>query len=348
MDVYIDKANLLSLLHSCNSDSVRYQECMKVLRTNMVLKCNFTADELLNSGDKDFEEIRNFIYKNYVSGTGHAGTIQFKGQFPALPRPLTNDVIADFNDFDLLSAVYLLDNAREISCLKHSGVILCGSPGEETDILEELLFDQDRQLTSIDSPRRLENWGKLYDNDIISPCTDIVIADRYILQNKESYEKNLYPLIKTLAGRAYRFRLKIVILVAMSDEENEAGRQRKIANLEENVLKNIRQVVRDTTDVDPYVTIVIADDVKAFPEHDRTVFTNYKLYISGDSFSNYFGKGENNVRTKGRYISYASLARSVNYKSGQSFINSMNEFLLTSPDSYTIIGDERSGYLSFL
>ena len=83
-------------------------------------------------------------------------------------------------------------------------------------------------------------------------------------------------------------------------------------------------------------------------EHDRTLFTNMKYYVSGDSY-NYFDS-QNKVMTKGRYLHIHSMASRTNYNIGIGFVHDMQNIIekvekLNNND--LIKGKKESNYLHF-
>lgn len=103
--------------------------------------------------------------------------------------------------------------------------------------------------------------------------------------------------------------------------------------------------VKSITGCTPAVTIVLSRELN---EHDRTLFTNYKTFVSGDSFNYLDSQGER--ITNGRYLHVSSHVYTNNYKIFQKFYTDMQQLVdnikqKNNPD--LIKGDKESNYLKF-
>ena len=131
--------------------------------------------------------------------------------------------------------------------------------------------------------------------EYVSPCTDIIIADQFIFSSPELYQKNIYSLIRALCSKVKNSHVNIVIFTLKSNYN-------KLTSTEfepdwDTIYSKIRKCAEKHSSFK--VTFVTASK-QTLEEHDRTIFTNYKYFSSGDSY-NYFDS--NDVRiTNGRNL----------------------------------------------
>lgn len=266
MQVYFDKENLISFLRE-RKDS-RFKYCEETLLQHCHIFMNFPKEELLEDSDEN-EMIKDWM-KSCTDGFDtepwHWGCV-----FPL--RPIKSNVAKTFTPLQH-SAVYLI-NDEKLSLLKDKHQYLVSNFGEELEVLAQLWFD-DRQYTKNVFPE-LDSWAKLMDYQ--SPCSDIIICDQYIIKNESLLDFNLYKLLLQLCYSSTQSKMNIVIFTLKESNGCQC--------VDCSILKNkIQQILEEKTGLKPNVAIITGSS-KKLGEHDRTIFTNYKLYNSGDSF-NYF------------------------------------------------------------
>lgn len=277
---------------------------------------NFPKDELLEDSDEN-EMIKDWM-KSCTDGfdteSWHWGCV-----FPL--RPIKSNVAKTFTPLQH-SAVYLI-NDEKLSLLKDKHQYLVSDFGEEIEVLAQLWFD-DRQYTKNIFPK-LDSWAKLMDYQ--SPCSDIIICDQYIIMNENLLDFNLYELLLQLCYSSAQSKMNIVIFTL-----KESNGRRCV---DCSILKNkIQQILEEKTGLKPNVAIITGSSQK-LGEHDRTIFTNYKLYNSGDSF-NYFDSKGSKI-TDGRFFHVHSLVSKDNESTACLFLKDMqilyDNIKNTAPDN---------------
>lgn len=300
MQVYFDKENLVSFLKE-RKDS-RFKYCEETLLNHCHIFMNFPKEELLEDSDEN-EIIKDWM-KSCTDGfdteSWHWGCV-----FPL--RPIKSNVAKTFTPLQH-SAVYLI-NDEKLSLLKDKHQYLVSDFGEEIEVLAQLWFD-DRQYTKNIFPK-LDSWAKLMDYQ--SPCSDIIICDQYIIMNENLLDFNLYELLLQLCYSSAQSKMNIVIFTL-----KESNGRRCV---DCSILKNkIQQILEEKTGLKPNVAIITGSSQK-LGEHDRTIFTNYKLYNSGDSF-NYFDSKGSKI-TDGRFFHVHSLVSKDNESTACLFLKDM-------------------------
>lgn len=334
MELYIDKENLKSLIRS--RDHELYGDCIRMVKRNFDIQFTFPYEEILK------DEMLSLWLIGFNEGLkGGSGTIKYDVQVPS--RPLKTNVYNEFNnDANKMSAVYLLDDEK-IDELANRKFMLFGRVGEEIEILSSLFFDDYQFQMMFNAQNELKNWQDI--QPMLSPCTDIIIADSYILSSPDVFNNNLYALIKEICSRATNSKLNIVIFTIKDTLLN-------IKDIKSRIKKEVEQV----TNIAPEVTIILQEkpkrtselslEEKKTVEHDRTIFTNYKLITSGDSFNYFNGKWE--TITTGRWLNICSLANRHNFKIAMDFIEKMQSNvtrLIKLNNSDAIDGKLKSNYL---
>lgn len=329
MEVYIDKANLESFI-SFGSHKM-FTDCSRMLKNKFKLKFNFNKEEI-----KGHADILKWI--TTMTDGVKEGVLFSDELFPS--RPLKSNMHIGFNQ-NQLSAVYMLDDEK-VDLVKNKGCFLIASVGEEINVLSHLIIkDSDY---SFDKKIRLSdmgNWSVF--NDHISPCSDIIIIDKYILCDETIYEHNIYSLINTLISPIGESKINIAIVTSGSHytpQTKTTFTPNWIA-----IKTKIKSNVKNKTKIDPNVTFVLSPNDIA--EHDRTIFTNYRRIYSGDTF-NYFDC-EGRIISKGKEVHLCSMADIDNYNLGMELISDVQKLVISikgrNPD--LIIGDEKSNYLKF-
>ncbi len=329
MELYIDKDNLCSMVSS--GDNPMFSDCTRMLKNKFDLKFNFKKEEI-----KDDEKVKKWIT---LMTDGFKGTVSYlESYFPE--RPLKSNTCKTFNK-EQLSAVYLIDDEK-IETLIGMGCFLFARKGNEIEVLSHLIIkDSDYSFDKKIPIKSLKRWSCF--DDFLSPCSDIILIDQYILSDQDIYNNNIYSLVKTLAKFANRVKLNIVI-VTIKEHYNSRTKTTFIPNWD-SIKSNIKSSVKSISNVDPNVTFVLSPaDLK---EHDRTIFTNYKRIYSGDSF-NYFNSSWD-VITSGREVHFCSLADKDNYELGFNLINDVQKIIneIGNRNTDLIKGDKESNYLNF-
>jgi len=324
MNVYIDKSNLLSLIHS-RSDNL-YADSVKLLKKQLNIFFNFSKDDLKQ------DEVLMAWFATFTQGVGINNTFEFNTTFPE--RPLKSNTYKSF-DAEGLSSVYLLEDEK-CDSLKSSGTILIGKVGEEIDVLGKLFLNQKDYLFE----KKWRIGSKLFSkwNDLTSyslPLTDIIIVDQYILKNKDTDTDTLDTnLIEYLFVLTHSVNSKINIVIITHPDN---------IDYDFNTLRSkINTKVKSSTRAKPNITLI-----KTRKEHDRTILTNYNRIYSGDTFN--FWNNQGKKITKGKEIAYSSIAKSENHFLAKELISDIQKTInwnyKNNPEY--IEGDKQSGYLKF-
>ena len=142
--------------------------------------------------------------------------------------------------------------------------------------------------------RPKSGYGYIY--KYTSPTSDILIIDNFLVHHDELVEYNLIELLKILCSHSRNQKISIVIVMERAPTRNNEYYSQLVDDIE----KKIGNIISSP----PYVTIVAAHP-KQLEEHDRSIITNYKMFVSGDSF-NYFDSNGDKI-TNGRFLSVHSL-----------------------------------------
>lgn len=301
MKVFFDFPNLISFIHSAGQPE--YNDCMRMLLDNFELHVSFSQEEIekMNGDDKD-----DFVF--WISSIDNlASEIKWNDQ----------RFYDSFNPYDLgreyLMTVYCIQSGQKEA---DKGTLLIAKEGEELKTLSSLFIKGNQYMDNIFD--KISKWKDLLKYS--SPCTDIVIADSFIMSDNSLLSSNIIPICRELCSRAKNQKVNIVIITLKDDSKSKDD------------WKTIRSKIKDGVGgkFRPNVTIVEArrerkDGEQRIKEHDRTIFTNYKLFVSGDSY-NYFDSNGNKI-TGGRWLHVHSNADRDNMRSSMRFIDDMQEII---------------------
>ena len=108
------------------------------------------------------------------------------------------------------------------------------------------------------------------------------------------------------------------------------------------IIKKIKELIKNEIGVEPNVTFVFINK----DEHDRTILTNYKMFISGDSFK-YFNIDGDNI-TKGQWMHIENLYDDINHKQAKMFLLDLQNIIDSVKNRCNaIVGDKKSLFLNF-
>ncbi|WP_397445938.1 hypothetical protein [Polaribacter sp. R77954] len=324
MDIYIDKANLISFIKSKSHEL--FDDCNKLLKKQLNVYFNFPKNEL-----KENQLLLQWI-TTLSQGIGDHNEIKFDYKEPS--RPLKSNSSIGFCATKLTSA-YLLED-EETDKFKASGCVLVGNVGEEIEIFNKLFLNQNDY--NFEKKWRIngddfKTWKDLENYSF--PLTDVLIIDPFILKNKDTdtdtIDLNLVEYLKIICKDSFtKANIIVVTNPANSDYEYQEIKQ-KIINALTTVLGKR-----------PKFTLILTRR-----EHDRCILTNYKRIYSGDTFN--FWNAKRQKITKGREISYSSLAKRENHNLAIELIKDVQstiDFLKENNPEY-IFGDKASNFLNF-
>jgi hypothetical protein len=135
------------------------------------------------------------------------------------------------------------------------------------------------------------SWSKL--GDYLTPFTDVVLIDNYILNDASLIPSNLEKILVELdKATPVKYNLSIFTF--------EGGRDKLDGKKAYDGLKEIKMRLNLKCDIE----LILAN--RAVKEHDRGIFTNYLCIRSGDSFNYFNSKGE--IITHGTDLNFGSMA----------------------------------------
>ena len=327
MDLYIDKENLTSFIHS--RDREEFDDCIRMIKRQLHVVYNMERVSL-----KDDQELLTWITRIGEGRGKSEETDTFLSQkFPE--RPIKSNTCNNWNRRNL-SSVYLISDI-DSQKLKNRGCVLVGDEGEEIEILSRLFCGIDYDYHHLyDLQKNFHSWEQLTNDNQMLPTTDIVINDRYLFKEQQ-YEVVEYNLKGLLSALANNVRKKInVVVYTLNSSLKEFGVKKA-----ENIIKD---TLENTTGMKPQITFVTSHNKDLIP-HDRFIITNYRLLRSGDSFNYFDTKGER--ITYGNTLDVDSLANHETYI----YVESLLEKLQTTYDSVKrnnnemIYGREESNFI---
>lgn len=302
---------------------------MRMLQEHFDIKLTFQRSEIQSMEDEEKDDFLQWLNTLTDGSPRGENFFTFGSLFP--PKTFKYENLTEKQNF---SSVYCVENSTNLGdCL------LIANVGEELSKLSSLFVSSNQ--FSVNIFHKLRKWEDI--KEFSSPCTDIIIVDKFILSNPEIYSPNLLSLIKSLCGCAIQTRLNIVIFTLKEVYNKET--KIKFTPEWDKIYQSIRKCVGKRTP-SPNVTFVTASD-RNLDEHDRTIFTNYKSFASGDTF-NYFNSSGKKI-TQGRTFYPNSLVTQNNYDDAEKFLNDMqviiNNLLRLNPN--LILKDKVSNFLTF-
>ena len=329
MNIYIDKQNLLSYVKSTKNES--FAKCNEMLKEYFSFHFSFSKMELAHvPNEPDYIKESKDLVMSWITNMNSGvreNAVHWKSKVPSMPWK--EDTLSSFTK-EQLSSVYWLDN-KDISEEENSSRLIVASVGNEISSLQNLMI---KNYNSQKQIKKLKGWSDI--NGLKSPCTDIILIDRFIMSSPEIKEFNLYALLQMLCTDIDSIVNIIIFTDPQKSNQSDAGWKK--------IICEIKSFVKQKSNVEPNVTIALSSNLG---EHDRELFTNYKSYQSGDSF-NYFDSN-GNVITKGRFLNVYSLVDKEKYENWLDFVDDMQSLLeridRNNPDM--VKGDRKSYYLKF-
>lgn len=360
MDIYLDKENLANLMKLYDEN----KKYIQVIKNNFdTIWFNFFEEDL---DDKVGSFLGAFTSGNTTRKTPKINYLKpkdsifpFRGKIKKMPK----------NQFskDQLTSIYLINaNKNVINHYKNKSGILIGGSGEEKEILDKIFLQNedykfDRKLMI--AGKYFTEWSKnpeFNKNNVfykwddlkqyITPVSDIIFIDNYIMSNESDINTNLIPFLKVLIGE--QRNINLVLFVSRNANhyvDLPATKEKDTERIRAYLEKMKKILVRELEFGNKgKITIIMSANF-----HDRTVLTNYLRIYSGDSF-NYFLPKENKKqvdetivdRTKGDEIHLSSLADKDNRYLAETLIAKIQSYVDSlSPNA--IIGDKESRFLTF-
>lgn len=320
MDIYFDAPNLLSFIRSAKKD--KYGDCIRMLKDHFSLHFSFSKSDVESFCDDDMNDFSLWMRSmDNLKEDIKWGDKTFDVSF---------DLKQVEKDQNKLMSVYCLQNSQ---CYANKGMLLIASLGDEVDTLSTLFIESNQYTKNVF--QKIKKWDDLLNYS--SPTTDIILVDRFIFSNQELYSSNLYSILKVLCQKVNNQRVNIVIFTSKENGD--------VIDWDA-IYTGIRNKVNGR--YRPNVTFVTVNK-EVLKEHDRSIFTNYKVFASGDSF-NYFDSQGNKI-TKGRYLHVHSCADSSNADDAKVLVSDLQKIVsyikeeIHNPN--LIIKDKVSNFINF-
>lgn len=341
MDIYIDKPNLLSIVHSYKNE--QYADCIRMLKDNFRIIFTFDKDEIKNMESNDKQDVMQWMSQLSTGlKADYPENPKWKNKFPSSPFDISkfeNDKTSTREE--KLSAVYCLSRENDQKIEEHArkGNLMIAVEGQEINVISSLFFDSLQYTKNIF--QKITSWDKI--SKYTSPCTDVIICDQFLFSSPELYQNNIYSLIRALCANVKDTRVNIIIFTLKSnyDKNNKIDFEPDWNT----IYTKIRKCAEKHSSFN--VTFVTASK-NTLEEHDRTIFTNYKCFASGDSY-NYFNNSGEKI-TNGRYLHVHSNADLDNKIDAEEFLKDMQDIInnireLNNPS--LIKKDKISNFLNF-
>ncbi len=333
MDAYIDFPNFCSYLSSMSHQN--FQKCNDVLMGNCNLFFTFGKEELSRAKKEVQKNFQLWLRTATKNRNGNQNT--FGVSFP--PRPIRGDLHDSFTH-EQLSSIYMIDG-EHVKEWADTRCLLIAKKGEELNTIKNLqianAFIPSKQFRI----RDLVDWTVFGDNS--SPCSDILFVDRYVFaQSDHEYTVNSYALIEQLCKRANNTTINIVFFTLKSFKD-EVQQNHDIPT--PTIIRNLKTKLKERIGIEPNITFVFIPDKD---QHDRTIFTNYKMYTSGDSYK-YFRDGANvSLCTYGEWMYVNSLYDMDNLNNAKAFVADLQEIVdKVKSGLMSIVGDKKCRFLRF-
>lgn len=344
MKIYIDIEYLKSLVNY-----VQEKEIMKLIKENFDVYYTFDESDIKKEKRQKIQKIE--LWQKELTTGRNGRSIYYNSSFP-IQESLRIEHDINFIPKDILQSVFLV---RDKTCLPE-GVIAC-ELGDELKTLRNLLIERKCvpakfYYTRPEEDEEVLEWEIVSRN--VSPCTDIIINDLYLFAQSEiEYEANSYKLIKELCKNSVNQVVNIVIVTKLNFKMREKrGDEWKDVFHTINttaIRKRIKSISKDITNQEAKVTIIALDDEDYARSriHDRTIFTNYKLFISGDSFKYYLENGANSTSfiSHGIWFGVCSLYDEGHNMIARRFVKDVQD-VIKSVKNHLIIGDRESNFLN--
>lgn len=330
MDVYIDMPNIRSYTKS--NGHPNFQDCNKLLKEHCNIFFSFDKDAILREKKDARTRIMNFI-RSLTSGRSAENKTEWSVSCSA--KPLSEGIYERLSHRELTS-VYLIDDPQAAAYANH-GCLLISPEGDEVKTLSNLFVDGNRFLKKYPL-REMTDWNVIRDN--VSPTTDIIIIDPYLFCHPEmEYELNEYAILDALCHNISGRQVNIVLFSTNYDSTTKSYNVIRFSS----VIGEIKQRIEKITGIAPNVTFVM---LPAKKEHDRSILTNYKMFVSGDSFNYFTNLGQNSSRARHFYV-HSHGDKSL-HEEFLDYISDLQEIVDRQKSGINAIhGDKKSNFLKF-
>lgn len=332
MNIVFTKKGLLGLSKSHKDDS--FDEILNQMRKGMSLKLTFSKNDLkfLPGPSKN---IILALLKKFTRNKGEKIENNSITWCYTPPKELYDKI---FNQVSLeeLFSVYILSNDKSINLVK-TDKILCSVEGEELKTIKKLYISPYLECSYVYEIKKYldSDWNIIKENRL--PTTDIIITDGYLFGRGELfYEKNVLRILEILIGDNITAKKNIVLFTYKEVYDHISKKYYQTnANRIINLIKNLVKF----EDYKPNVTVVL---MPPKTKHERMIVTNYKTFISGDSFNYYDPEGK--LITKDENFTIYNNTLPSYYDKTLSYLSRLQKIIQPT----NTIGDAESNLLLFI
>ena len=321
MDIYFDFENAIEI-HKKKTSSEVIHDGIKAIKKHCTINFNFSKQDAFD------DQTMQFVIKGFTEGLGPNNKINFCDEI--IPdRPVKSNFHQAVPN---KQSLFFING--EIHNGQQAGSLIICNLGEEEELFRKLMFFHNEYKLSKDlsiGSAEFDCWEKL--NSFVHPFTDLIIFDKYLFNNDElTIESNYEKLLQQLhAGKNIKTN---IIIVTHPDNIHPTY----------DIISKTKEVVETLIGKKPNVTLL---KYRTKPEHDRTIFTNYTRFKSGDSF-NYFNNRNEKI-SAGRELDLKCLIDSEYFSLAAKLISDLQLVVddLQRINSDGIQGDKKSNFLKF-
>lgn len=277
MNVVFSKKGFLVFCKQHKHES--FEEILTLFRRGMGFKMAFSKSELYTLPIQQRNLIMPIIKR--LGRNRHESNI-FEWNY-VIPKALLERNYHQLG-FDELSAIYFLTSkGSESDLIKKDECILCVSESKDFDNLTKLFIEDPLESTFVYTIDRDlgEDWNLIKKQK--TPSSEIIIVDGFLFGRGEIYyEKNFLRIIQILADGRSPIP-KNLIIFTFREAYDKYTKQTYMTNAK-GIQRKIENIYKDANLTPPNIKIIL---MPQGTKHERTIITNYKQYINGDTFNLY-------------------------------------------------------------
>ncbi|MDO4971803.1 MAG: hypothetical protein Q4E41_06895 [Bacteroidales bacterium] len=191
--------------------------------------------------------------------------------------------------FEILTSLYFT-NCDSFISMGNNSQILVAPKGKEMEAIRSLQIEEKFVGTKAYNTRKFINWDVIKNN--CQTCSDIIFVDLYAFSQEEiEFEKNAYQIILDICTPLNNSYVNIVFFTRRENNYNGIRYTTPVSS----IIRNLKQRILDFNGCQANITFVLIKN----EEHDRTIFTNFNFFDSGDTYM-YFRQKEESSVSKGR------------------------------------------------
>lgn len=325
MDIYIDYNCFVSFLNSKKDRD--YYECEKLLKYHLHINFTFPKERLRLEEEDILLKFGSFM--------------EFRGQNEQTDTWGVESPYGLLDNPKYLSSVFLIDTDEgDCTIGDPDGRVIVGNQYNTIETIKRLFVDSCFNLV-----KKIDLKDFRWDDLVISQCSDIIITDRYFIENCNKNSKYTANF-KIYFGKLSRINHRIN-LVIFSSSSKDGGTE-----YTDEQINMINKKILDCFDSKrkPNLTLVLCNRQRpsessdlSFP-HDRCIISNYRAFYCGDSFSGLFIMNHG-IRplliSQGYFVEVVSLANLSDYNMSNGIITKLSNVARRA----NVIGDRVSNII---